>query len=189
MYSKSWFMLKRSLFLTATRAFSPESIIVWGSFVLAHHRTTWGHQTDSNHKYQLLRIYTPALYELKQWQIDQIDEIKLTATKHKTKNTHIFLRWLGGAKWLDVRLMINKSRVWFLPDRAWLGNDSRQDVYTHAPLSHTVIWSRPITFLWLWPVTDQVPHCWCVPINKIWRRTMAQSYNWNLQRLQHTQNK
>jgi len=31
--------------------------------------------------------------------------------------------------------------------------------------------SRPITFLWLWPATDHEPHCWHMPINKIWRRT------------------
>ena len=31
--------------------------------------------------------------------------------------------------------------------------------------------SRPITFLWLWPVTDNGPHCWHVPINKTWRWT------------------
>jgi len=31
--------------------------------------------------------------------------------------------------------------------------------------------SRPITFLWLWPVTDHEPHCWHVSINNIWRWT------------------
>ena len=33
--------------------------------------------------------------------------------------------------------------------------------------------SRPMTFLWLWPVSDHEPHCWHVPINKIWRRTQS----------------
>jgi len=31
--------------------------------------------------------------------------------------------------------------------------------------------SRPITYLWLWPVTDHEPHSRHVPINKIWRWT------------------
>ena len=31
--------------------------------------------------------------------------------------------------------------------------------------------SRQITFLWLWPATDNEPHCQHVTINKIWRRT------------------
>ena len=31
--------------------------------------------------------------------------------------------------------------------------------------------SHPITFLWLWPATDNEPHCRHVPINKIWRWT------------------
>ena len=31
--------------------------------------------------------------------------------------------------------------------------------------------SRPVICLWLWPATDHEPHCWLVPINKIWRRT------------------
>jgi len=31
--------------------------------------------------------------------------------------------------------------------------------------------SHPITFLWLWPATDNEPHCRHVHINKIWRRT------------------
>ena len=31
--------------------------------------------------------------------------------------------------------------------------------------------SRPITFLWLWLATDHEPHCWHVPINKLWRWT------------------
>jgi len=33
------------------------------------------------------------------------------------------------------------------------------------------IGSHPITFLWLWPVTDHEPHCWHLPINEIWRWT------------------
>jgi len=33
------------------------------------------------------------------------------------------------------------------------------------------MWSRPITFLWLWPATDHEPHCRHVPINRIWRQT------------------
>jgi len=56
--------------------------------------------------------------------------------------------------------------------------------------------SRPITFLWLWQATDHKPHCWHVPINKNlkvdWiysmKRVMTQSYDWNLQRLQHLWN-
>jgi len=30
---------------------------------------------------------------------------------------------------------------------------------------------RPVTFLWLWPVTDHESHCRHVPVNKIWWRT------------------
>jgi len=30
---------------------------------------------------------------------------------------------------------------------------------------------RPVTFLWLWPVTDHEPHCRHVPINRVWRWT------------------
>ena len=55
---------------------------------------------------------------------------------------------------------------------------------------------RPITFLWLWPATDQEPHCRHVPINRIWRRTeftprsgwWVRTHGWNLQRLQHSRN-
>ena len=31
--------------------------------------------------------------------------------------------------------------------------------------------SCPITFLWLWPVTDHEPHSWHVPTDNIWSRT------------------
>ena len=55
------------------------------------------------------------------------------------------------------------------------------------------MWSRPITFLWLWPATDHEPHCQHVPINRIWRRTestpRSRWWRWNLQRLQHSWNK
>ena len=66
-----------------------------------------------------------------------------------------------------------------------------------AARRHAQMWSRPITFLGLWPATDDEPHCRHVPIKKFEDGVNLlheaddemQSYGWNLQRLQHSRNK
>ena len=57
-----------------------------------------------------------------------------------------------------------------LPHHTWSLLNHFRIGQGHAVLTCTN-GSRPISFLWLWPVTDYEPHCRHVPINKIWRWT------------------
>ena len=58
-----------------------------------------------------------------------------------------------------------------IPRHTWSLIIVSGQVKAHVMLTCTNGDSRPVTFLWLWPVTDHEPHYRHMPINKIWRWT------------------